>query len=60
MTPSNTTFCFLSSVTFEEADTAGERAQCQVVRGDVAWVLEAALRENNDAEAYCCAICYNN
>jgi len=60
MTPRNTTFCYLSRVGFENTDTDGERATCRVTRGAVVWTLEAILGENNDADAVCSAICYNN
>lgn len=60
MTPRNTTFCFLSSVAFEDIDTTGERATCRVVRGTYVWVLEAYLPKSDDHDAYCSAICYNN
>lgn len=30
MTPRNTTFCYLSSISFEDIDTGGEEATCQV------------------------------
>src|SRR6266850_995403 len=58
MTPRNTTFCFLSSVGFENTDTTGERATCRVYRGAVAWELQAVLNQDDDADAYCCAICF--
>jgi hypothetical protein len=58
MSPSGTTFCYLSGVAFEETDTAGERALCRVTRGDVVWTLEAILTQNNDADALCSAYCY--
>jgi hypothetical protein len=60
MTPSNTTFCYLSSISFEETDTGGEEATCRVTQGSFVWILEATLDEHNDADAECCAICFNN
>jgi len=59
MTLSNTTFCYLSKVSIENTDTDGEMATCQVTRGSNVWTLEAILAENNDADARCCAYCYN-
>jgi hypothetical protein len=59
MSPSATTFCYLSSVGFEETDTGGERATCRVTRGSVVWTLEAILSQSNDADAICYAYCYN-
>ncbi|MGH8615677.1 MAG: hypothetical protein ACREYF_27590 [Gammaproteobacteria bacterium] len=53
-------FCYLRSVGFENTDTNGETATCRVTRGAVVWVLEAVLNENNDADAFCSAYCYNN
>ena len=53
-------FCYLSSVGFENTDESGETATCSVTRGAVVWVLEARLNENNDADAFCRAYCYNN
>ncbi|MBS1211626.1 MAG: hypothetical protein H6R26_242 [Proteobacteria bacterium] len=60
MTNRNTTFCYLSRVGFANTDTDGEFATCRVTRGTVVWTLEALLDENNDADARCSAICYNN
>jgi len=60
MTASATTFCYLRSVGFRETDTATELAACRVTRGAVVWTLEAVLAENNDADAFCSAQCYNN
>lgn len=66
MTPRNTTFCYLSSISFEDTDAAGEEATCRLTRGAVVWTLEA-IRDacssfacSNDADAECTAICYNN
>jgi hypothetical protein len=60
MTPRNTTFCYLSSISIEETDTGGEEATCRVTRGAVVWTLEAILDKTSDADAECSAICYNN
>jgi hypothetical protein len=60
MSPSATTFCYLSRVGVENTDTDGERATCRVMRGSVVWTLEAVLGENNDADARCATYCYNN
>lgn len=60
MTPRNTTFCYLSSISFEETDTGGEEATCRLTRGAVVWTLEAILDASSDADAECSAICYNN
>jgi hypothetical protein len=59
MTASATTFCYLSRVGVENTDTDGERATCRVTRGNVVWTLEAVLGEDNDADVYCSAYCYN-
>jgi hypothetical protein len=59
MTFGATTFCYLSSISFEETDTGGEEATCRLTRGGV-WTLEAVLDANSDADAECCAYCYNN
>jgi hypothetical protein len=53
-------FCYLRSVGFENTDTDGETATCRVTREAVVWKLEAILNENNDADAFCAAYCYNN
>jgi hypothetical protein len=58
MTPSATTFCYLSRVGVENTDTDGELAQCKVTRGTSSWVLEAYLGKSSDADARCSAICY--
>jgi hypothetical protein len=60
LTPRNTTFCYLSSISFEETDTGTEEATCRVIRGSFVWILEARLDRSSDADAECCAICYNN
>jgi hypothetical protein len=60
MTPRNTTFCYLSSISFEETDTGSEEATCRITRGSVVWTLQAILDKTSDADAECCAICYNN
>jgi len=60
MTPSASTFCYLSRVAVENTDIEDEIAGCRVTRGAVVWVLEAFLNQSNDADAHCSAICYNN
>jgi hypothetical protein len=60
MTPRNTTFCYLSSISFEDTDTGGEEATCRLTRGAVVWTLEAILDASSDADSECTAICYNN
>ena len=60
MTPRNTTFCYLSSVSIEETDTGNEEATCRVTRGAVVWTLEAILDKTSDADAECAAVCINN
>jgi hypothetical protein len=62
MTPSASTFCFLSKVNFEDIDTNNEFAECKVTRGAVVWTLTATLGAGGgpDAEARCSAYCYNN
>jgi hypothetical protein len=60
MTASASTFCYLSRVGVRETDTAGELAQCQVVRGPIVWTLYATLGASSDADVYCSAYCYNN
>lgn len=57
---SATHFCFLSRVGVENTDEDGESAICQVKRGGRFWRLEATLGEDNDADVFCSAICYNN
>ena len=60
MTASNSTFCYLSSISIEETDTGGEEATCRVTRGPIVWTLQAILDRSSDADAECTAICYNN
>ena len=60
MTPSATTFCYLSKVGMRDTDSSTESATCRVTRGAVVWTLEAILSQNDDADAFCSAICYNN
>jgi hypothetical protein len=60
MTPSSTTFCYLSTVIVENTDTEDETAGCRVTRGTLVWTLEAVLGQNDDADVQCAAICYNN
>jgi hypothetical protein len=60
LTPIHTSFCFLSSVAFEDLDSGGETARCRVYRGSSNWVVEAYLNRSDDHDAWCSAICYNN
>jgi hypothetical protein len=60
MTNRNTTFCYPSKVGFENIDEGGERAICRVTRGAVVWTLEAILGQNDDANVFCSAHCFNN
>ena len=60
MSPSATTFCFLTGVETTETDTGGETARCQITRGQVVWTLEAILGTSSDADIECEALCYNN
>lgn len=60
MSPSATTFCYLSGVETTETDTGSETARCQIRRGQVVWTLEAILGTSSDADIECEAICYNN
>jgi len=60
MTSSATTFCYLSRVLVENTDTEDETAGCRLTRGAVVWTLEAVLGQNDDADTFCSAICYNN
>ena len=60
LTSSTTTFCYLSTVGFENTDVDGELAMCRLTRGTVVWTLEAFLSQSDDADAICSAICYNN
>jgi hypothetical protein len=60
MTLSATTFCYLSRVFVEDADTDDEIAGCRVTRGPIVWTLEAFLGRSSDADSRCSAICYSN
>lgn len=60
LTPSPTTFCYLSRVGITETDTGSEVATCRLTRGAVVWTLEALLGASSDADVSCSAICYNN
>ncbi len=60
MSPSGSTFCYLSRVVVTETDTGGERAECRVTRGDFNWNLQANMGASSDADIECSAICYNN
>jgi hypothetical protein len=60
MTSSATTFCYLRSVGFRDTDSSTELATCRVTRGSIVWTLEAVLSQNDDADAFCSAQCYNN
>jgi hypothetical protein len=60
LTSSTTTFCYLSTVGFENTDIDGELAMCRLTRGTVVWTLEAVLGKSSDADARCAAFCYNN
>jgi hypothetical protein len=61
MTPSATTFCFLSQVSVRDTDTLEELGSCSieedVVNGQ--WVLRAFMGEDNDAAVFCQAFCFN-
>lgn len=58
--PHATQSCALSRVTLIETDTPSENATCQVRRSGTVWILEATLTQNEDAEALCAAVCFNN
>jgi hypothetical protein len=58
--PNSNHFCFLSKVNFEEVDGGNEEAECRVRRSGTVWLLEATLGKNQNADAQCRAICYNN
>jgi hypothetical protein len=60
MSPSATTFCYLSTVSVQETDTNGEYAECTLLRGYNYWFLSANLGSNSDADVCCSAHCYNN
>ena len=60
MSPSATTFCFLTGVETTETDTGSETARCRITRGPVVWTLEAILGTSSDADIECEARCYNN
>lgn len=60
MSPSGTTFCYLSGVETTETDTGSETARCQIRRGQFVWTLEAILGTSSDADIECEATCYNN
>ena len=59
MSPSATSFCYLSRVGVTETDTSAETADCQVSRGPVVWTLTATLGTTSDADVRCSAYCYN-
>lgn len=59
MSPSASTFCYLSKVGVTETDTGSEKATCRVTRGSVVWTLEAVLGTSSDADIECAAYCYN-
>lgn len=58
MSPSATTFCYLSRVSMTDIDTGSEVATCRVVRGAVVWSLQATLGASSDADVACSAYCY--
>jgi len=60
MSPSGSTFCYLSRTAVVDTDTASEKATCRVTKGAVVWTLEAVLGASSDADVECSAICYNN
>lgn len=60
MTPSATTFCFLSRVNVEEVRLNNNFAECVVTRGPAVWRLNAIVGAGAPAEARCRAYCYNN
>jgi hypothetical protein len=60
MSPSATTFCYLSGVEFTDTDTGGEVARCEVTRGASNWALLAVMGASSDADVHCNARCYNN
>lgn len=54
-----TSFCYLSRTSYQDLDTSAETGTCRVVRGPVAWVVEATLGNgSDDADVHCNAICY--
>jgi hypothetical protein len=55
--PHATHFCYLSSVGMQDTDTGGERATCRVRQSGTVWILEAILRQNDDADVFCSASC---
>jgi hypothetical protein len=59
LTPSATTFCYLSRVVIGETDGAPDSAGCRLTRGNFRWTLEAVLNlTSTSAEARCTAMCY--
>jgi hypothetical protein len=61
MTPSATTFCFLSQVTVRDTDTFEELGSCSIEEDafEGKWVLRAFMGEDNDAAVFCQAFCFN-
>jgi hypothetical protein len=51
--------CYLTRVDHEDTDSGNESAGCRVRRsnGNIAWLLEATLGQNDDADIRCEAIC---
>ena len=60
MSPSSSTFCYLSRVGVADTDSSGEWATCTMLRGYDYWFLSANLAQNNDADVQCSATCYTN
>ena len=60
MSPSSSTFCYLSTVGMANTDSEGEWATCTLLRGYDYWFLSANLSQNNDADVQCSATCYYN
>lgn len=50
-------FCFLTEVSFEDVDSAGESATCRVFESGGNWVLRARLGSTSDSDAWCAARC---
>jgi hypothetical protein len=55
--PHATHFCYLSRVGVANTDDEPESATCRVRRSGDAWILEAILGQNNDANVFCSATC---
>ena len=57
MVSTTDSFCFLTSVQFEDVDSTSESVRCRVTTSGSNWVLQAYNQASGDSDAWCQARC---